>query len=276
MRILLGRRLFCALTLSACLGLSACHGGSDPAASSPTPHASPTTPEVFLQDPGMDWGTPLQTEDFSQPLNPDRWTVYDAPTKKPYPTSGQNVSVAGGELQLDGKQDGPTTDGGAFRDQGAGIASTLNQVYGRWEARIEVEPGAGYAAAMTVWPHSNVWPRDGEIDVMEVHDPARTVAQNTIHNGVANHVGLHKNHGLYTGWHVYGVDWEPDSLRYYLDGRLVYTVTDPELIPDTPMHDTLQFVPECKPSYQACRGSGTPAVVSMAVDWVKVFAPAAG
>jgi hypothetical protein len=281
------------LTLGACLVLSACSGGgsgpaaekiSRPAATTPAPTPTPAaTPspsstaadlKPLAQDPDMPWGTPLRTENFVGPLDPALWNTYEAVTKEPYPTSAKNTSVAKGVLRLDGKLDGPTKDRSKYRDQGAGIASTLNQVYGRWEARIKVDPGKGYGVAMTIWPHSNVWPRDGEIDVMESHDAARATLENTIHNGAKNLISIKHIKGRWTGWHVYGVDWEPTYLKYYVDGKLTYTVTDPKLIPRTPMHATLQIGVECSPTWRACHTKSSPKVVRMSVDWVKMFAPA--
>ena len=40
---------------------------------------------------------------------------------------------------------------------------------------------------------------------------------------------------LTSGWHTYGLLWEPGSLTWYLDGQVVYTFTGSE-VPSQPMY----------------------------------------
>ncbi len=223
-------------------------------------------------DPGLwlGWGFPTYSADFTQNLDTTRWSLYNGTTATPFPFSKANVSVSGGALHLTGQLDGPVVNGKAH-DEGAGVQSSTNATYGRWEARIRVAQGGGYGAAMTLWPHSGVWPDDGEIDVTEVHDPNRTKAAQLVHLGPKNKQVGTTSLGDWSGWHVYGVDWEANYIKYYIDGRLTYTVTDPAMIPSTPMHATLQLNQACN-TWVGCRDATTPAVVSMDVDWMRYYA----
>jgi beta-glucanase (GH16 family) len=221
----------------------------------------------------LGWGAPTYSADFAQTLDTTKWNVYNYPTVA-NPASKLNATVSGGALHLTGQLDGPVVNG-VPRDEGAGVASKTNATYGRWEARIEVSPGAGYGAAMTLWPKSENWPTDGEIDVTEIHDPARTKAAQIVHLGAANRQLGVTSMGLWTGWHVYAVDWEPTYLKFYVDGQLTYTVTDSTMIPRTPMHPTLQLNQACN-TWVGCRDASTPKVVSMDVDYLRTFAKAAG
>jgi beta-glucanase (GH16 family) len=229
-----------------------------------------TMPSFDLSDPAfwLGWGNPSYSADFTQTLDTTKWNVYNYPTAT-NPASKLNATVSGGALHLTGQLDGPVSNGKP-RDEGAGVASVTNLTYGRWEARIRVAPGAGYGAAMTLWPHSEKWPDDGEIDVTEVHDPSRTKAAQIVHLGPTNRQVGTTSMGDWTGWHVYGVDWEPTYLKYYIDGRLTYTVTDPTMIPSKPMHATLQLNQACS-TWVGCRDASTPKVVSMDVDYLRMF-----
>jgi hypothetical protein len=130
--------------------------------------------------PTAGWGTPILVEDFSGPnLDPTRWGVYDSPDQTP-PRSPDAIRVSNGELQLIGGFN-PIIG----KDLSGGVESTLNQLYGRWEARIRVDRGAGYSGVVLLWPQSENWPTDGEIDIAEVNMGARQSAVTFLHNGVA-------------------------------------------------------------------------------------------
>jgi hypothetical protein len=44
-------------------------------------------------------------------------------------------------------------------------ADRRNQLYGRYEARFRADATDGYKLAWFLWPKSDVWPRDGEIEL---------------------------------------------------------------------------------------------------------------
>lgn len=213
-------------------------------------------------------------EDFSQPtLDSQRWTVYDAPTKTPNGTLAANTSVSGGELLLSGAVDGPIGGDGKPTDVGSGIGSNIDMTYGRWEFRMRAEPGAGYRATSTLWPQSDLWPADGEIDIIEITQGDRLSANYFSHKPPGSTATSHPIRGCdFTLWHVFGIDWEPTGLSYYLDNQLMWTVTDKTYVPNKPMHLTLQLDTTCGDS-GLCRTSATPARVTMHVDWVKTYKP---
>ncbi len=150
---------------------------------------SPSAPSAVSDPPGSTstwapnpvWGTPVYADSFNgNTLDPNRWTIYDSPQVPLMPRSPANVSVANGTLRLTGWIDA------AGRDVSGGVASRINLRYGRWEARIRVERGSGYSAVVLLWPQSEKWPVDGEIDVIEVPDPQRQVGSNFLHFGSDN------------------------------------------------------------------------------------------
>ncbi|WP_405362458.1 family 16 glycosylhydrolase [Kitasatospora sp. NBC_00085] len=68
------------------------------------------------------------------------------------------------------------------------------------------------------------------------------------------------------GYHVFGLDWEPDAVTWYVDGVQVFQVTDPAAIPTTPMELILNLAV----GYQQSPPPGVDKT-QVQVDWVGVW-----
>jgi beta-glucanase (GH16 family) len=109
--------------------------------------------------------------------------------------------------------------------------------YGLVRARIRLPRGRG------VWPAfwmlgQNIddvgWPQCGEIDVMENFGKNPTLLHGTVHGpGYSGSGGVSASCdtgvSLADEFHLYAVVWEPDRIRWYLDGHLYGTVTPGDL-----------------------------------------------
>jgi beta-glucanase (GH16 family) len=112
--------------------------------------------------------------------------------------------------------------------------------YGRIEARIKVPAGKGIGAAFWMLPQFEKfgwWPRSGEIDVAEtngdnVNHNYGTVhfMQWDIHQYSGNHVKIEGN--LTKEFHDYVLEWDENSLKWYLDGKLYNEFNNKEPIDD--------------------------------------------
>lgn len=105
--------------------------------------------------------------------------------------------------------------------------------YGRIETRIQFPSGTG------TWPAfwllgSNIdaktWPLSGEIDVVELRGREPNLAIGTVHgpgySGAEGKTGVKRtNVSLADGFHVYAIDWAPNKITWYLDGKRFHTVT---------------------------------------------------
>ena len=124
------------------------------------------------------------------------------------------------------------------------MAHKLDRTYGRWEFRARTDKGRGFGSAILLWPESERFPQDGEIDIMEVPSETRDRAHFIVH--FAGPGGSDKVYGSYaeddfSQWHTFAVDWLPDRIVYYVDGVERFRVTDRNIIPDKPMHLAMQF-----------------------------------
>lgn len=157
---------------------------------------------------------------------------------------------------------------------GAGLAVTSKTgewkwLGGRFSVRFRADASAaGYGSAIMLWPASNVW-GDGEIDYPEGDfGGSFNLYQHGLGANAASNYLVKSNLGKWSDWHTTTVEWVPGvSLRYYLDGNLVASVTDPANVATAAHHFIIQA---------AVHGSGDnppPPLNSQGhfqIDWVHV------
>jgi beta-glucanase (GH16 family) len=101
--------------------------------------------------------------------------------------------------------------------------------YGSASARMKMAAGAGLWPAF--WALGNgKWPDCGEIDIMETVGDSSWVSHALHGPNYFGNTPLAKRVSFPAGidvtkWHVYTVDWSPESLVFKVDGKVTYTVT---------------------------------------------------
>ncbi|MFJ8039055.1 family 16 glycosylhydrolase [Kitasatospora sp. NPDC096147] len=114
-------------------------------------------------------------------------------------------------------------------------AQTFTQAYGHFESRIKIPRGQG------IWPAfwmlgndlgSVGWPNSGEIDIMENIGREPSTVHGTLHGpGYSGAGGLGSAYTLPNGqvfadaFHVFAVDWSPNSITWSVDGHAYATRT---------------------------------------------------
>jgi beta-glucanase (GH16 family) len=107
--------------------------------------------------------------------------------------------------------------------------------YGRIAARLKLPKGQG------IWPafwmlgddiKTAGWPKGGEIDLMEFIGKTPETVYFTLHGpGYSGANGISKSVALANRdeFHVYGIEWAPESLTFLLDDQPVRRLTPKEL-----------------------------------------------
>ncbi len=209
------------------------------------------------------WALIAHDEFDGDALDEDHWSPYRGRTTDDV---GQhdpdNLTVSDGTLKLTSR--GNTSAGMAWDD---------GQKYGRWEARVRSQAGNGYGPVMLLWPDSEKWPEDGEIDMMEIPDGDRTKAHFTVHWGDDNSQDSASASGDFTQWHNFAVEWTPDHIIGYLDGVEFYRTEDKDANPPGPMHFAMQQdIGPYGTDWIPAPDATTPAEVTFEVDWVRIYA----
>ncbi len=158
-----------------------------------------------------------------------------------------NVFVRDGNLVIRAlKEKYPSSDpkDPKARDYTSGRLKTFgkfSQTYGRFEARIKVPFGQG------MWPAFWMlgddigkvgWPGCGEIDIMENIGKEPAIIHGSIHGpGYIGNVGIEAPYMLPGGlrfaddFHVFAVEWSPDSIAFFVDQTMFVKRTRADLRP---------------------------------------------
>jgi beta-glucanase (GH16 family) len=146
-----------------------------------------------------------------------------------------NATVKNGTLRLKAEKQACRTHDGKTYDYTSGIVESAHDyqfTYGLAEARIYLPPSDGSLAPKgSCGPNWGVFmlngrhhPEDGEIDVMECLSDSDV----SWHYHYGSDAAPRENGGYpeawrgdmpgSSGWHTFGVDWEPGRLVFYYDG----------------------------------------------------------
>ena len=151
-----------------------------------------------------------------------------------YTSNAENVEVQNGLLVITARE----AAGGGYTSARLKTQGLFDQQYGRFEARIQVPQGKGLWPAFWLLGNdcdTNPWPGCGEIDIMENVGDEPTKIFGTVHGpGYSGGESISKEYELTdsrfdTSFHVFGVEWSPNRINYYVDDVLYNSIT-PETV----------------------------------------------
>lgn len=99
--------------------------------------------------------------------------------------------------------------------------------YGYFEALARVPRGAGVVSGIFTYAHIDGNVRPNEIDIEILGKDTRTLETSIHQNGVSTLKRVRLPFDAAEGFHTWGIDWQPDYVRWYADGQLVHEDTSP-------------------------------------------------
>jgi beta-glucanase (GH16 family) len=172
-------------------------------------------------------------------LDPTRWNYRDNTMMS---TNGventfraANVTVRDGTLRLTARRDpdGSITSGLVMTSNVIGGRVTFKYTQGYIETRARLPKGDAFWPAFWLnYPGDGstpTWPDAGEMDIQEWYGRTPRFAESNFHfsdGGADASIGAVKHDvGSITDWHVYGLNWTPTQLQWFIDGKRVRTYT---------------------------------------------------
>jgi beta-glucanase (GH16 family) len=146
--------------------------------------------------------------------------------------------------------------------------NSFSQQYGLFEMHAKLPAGQGFWPAFWMLPENGQWPP--ELDIMEnlgqdTNSVYTTVHSNTISGGYTAQKDAIADT---TGYHTYAVDWEPDYVTWYLDGKAVDKAPTPSDM-NLPMYMELNLA--VGGYWPGSPNGSTNFANGMQVDWVKAY-----
>jgi beta-glucanase (GH16 family) len=177
-------------------------------------------------------------------LDPSKWQ-YDTSRNKQgwyngelqYYSAGrpENIRVANGRLTIEARHE--TLDAAAYPDWGgqhytsAKIVSKQAWTYDFYEVRAKLPCARGTWPAIWMLPKDmQQWPDDGEIDIMEQVGSEPNLIYASLHTALFNHTKKTQRSAQKrvptscSAFHVYQLDWRPESITIGVDGRGILRV----------------------------------------------------
>ena len=161
----------------------------------------------------------------------------------------ENATVSGGYLTIEAREE--SYGGKAYTSARIRSKDKQDFLYGRMEARIKVPTGGGMWPAFWMMPTDEVyggWSASGEIDIMETKNDTDYIGGTIFYGGSwpdyvssgcrYEPVGVDFSDDFY----VYAIEWEPDEMRWYVNGILYCTITSSTWYSDgDPSNDRAPF-----------------------------------
>ena len=233
---------------------------------------------------------PIWEDDFQGDLDTANWNVIEGDgcalglcgwgNRELQTYDARAVSVANGLLSLTAFVD----DEGTIRSGRLTTEAKHGFQYGLIEARMRLPAGRGLWPAFWMMPENKQfrWPLEGEIDILEWtgNEPHRIIG--AIHFGDLPPGNVHYSETLRTPsvwngeFHTFGLEWSPQQIRWYVDGREHGVATPDEAAPWPWVFDSKPFHLILNVAVGGTLGGDVvrddlPATLD--VDWVRVYPP---
>lgn len=193
-------------------------------------------------------------DSFDSPaLDRNRWNVelhepgWVNEELQEYVDAEENISLSGGKLLIRPVKTVRKDGSSSYTSGRISTQYKHDFTYGLFEARLKVPKGRGFLPAFwlmtTDEDQYGQWPVCGEIDIMEVKGDQPGINHGTLHYGLPHE----ENQGTITlpqgdfseDFHDFALVWEPETIRWYVDGRLFHKAVQ---WPAAPFHHDMYLI----------------------------------
>ncbi|MCI1773126.1 MAG: family 16 glycosylhydrolase [Paenibacillus lautus] len=173
--------------------------------------------------------------------DPNTWGWGNAELQH-YTDSAQNVLIQDGKLNIRALNDPKSfpQDPNRYAQYSSGKINTKNHFtlkYGRVDFRAKLPTGNGVWPALWMLPQDSpygTWAASGEIDVMEARGRLPGSTSGAVHFGgtwpanqhISGEYHFPEGQNINNDYHVYSVVWEEDNIKWYVDGKFFFKVTN--------------------------------------------------
>ncbi len=151
-----------------------------------------------------------------------------------YTHEARNAFIENGALVIQALKE--SYNGKAYTSARLNSSGTRDWLYGRVDVRARLPEGRGLWPAIWMLPTDWVyggWPYSGEIDIMELVGHLPGIVYGTVHWGTSTqpHLQLGGSDTLppgrkfSQGYHLFSLEWTPDSLKWFVDGVRYFSVS---------------------------------------------------
>ncbi|MFK7921537.1 MAG: family 16 glycosylhydrolase [Bacteroidia bacterium] len=165
-----------------------------------------------------------------------------------YSDSPENIKVENGRLVITAREDSL----GLMSYSSAKITSLRKGDfrYGRFEARMKFPLTQGMWPAFWMLPTEKVygeWPESGEMDIVEMIGSKPSQAVGTLHTGlphtyISGYYDLPPGETFADTFHVFTMEWEPDSVTWFVDGIKYHQLTPNDISPWAPFQEEFHLI----------------------------------
>ncbi len=243
--------------------------------------------EVVQKNASNDWAL-VWSDEFEKDgtPNPAKWTFASRKSADWACYCADTLAttfVQGGQLYLRGIINRDPKDTVKYKTACIQTKDKFAFKYGKVEVRAKLGKAKGSWPAIWLMPQKakyGGWPLSGEIDIMEQLNYDAIFYQ-TLHSGYIDRLGQ-KNNPVYSAtapfnvddYNVYGLEWYPDRLDFFVNGRKTFTYPKVQGVDPSqwPFDEEFYLILD-----QALGGNWVGKIrnddlpVQMAVDWVRVY-----
>jgi beta-glucanase (GH16 family) len=223
------------------------------------------------------WQVTLQDDFEGDTLDASRWITHMRVADSSFRVWGgrqeymadENVRLEDGDCVLSAEN--VETGGQPYTSGAVNSAGLFEQEYGFFETRLRLPLGNGFwgvwaLRSLAGWP-----PAIGGVEVLG-GQPARALFSYWWQGETEAQREYYEVTNDYTnGFHIYGIDWQPTYVAYYVDGALVKRLDDPDGRLSGPLYPSVNLSISAADSGDPVPDATTPWPGELRIDWIRVY-----